>query len=104
MSNVTLVVLFIIVAAFGGGVTVLAWALFKENSQLKEKLAIAQDNHRRNSQIAREYQVLADKLEEERDDLHLHCHLLQQELKMAEEEIQRLRTSSANGWKDAGEK
>jgi chromosome segregation ATPase len=70
--------------------SVAVWALAKQNEYLKAEVQF----------LGEEYNKVAEK----RDDLHLFNHILQGELKIAEERNAFLETSAANGWKDAGDK
>ena len=79
MSNEFVVLLSIVVAILGGGCATWVIALLKQNEYLKAEVQflgeeynkvaeardLAKENHRRNGQIAREYQVLCGDLEEE---------------------------------------
>lgn len=102
MSNVT-VVLFVL-SILGAGACIFALTLFKENKALKAKLALSQENHRRNADILREYQVLCGDLEEECDDRRMFMGLMEADLGKLVARNAFLETSAANGWKDAAEK
>ena len=104
MSNEFVVFLAIFVSALGGGACTLALALLKQNSQLKEELALSKENHRRNGDIAREYQVKCGELEEESDDRRMLMHHMEGDIKQMEARNAKLETSAKNGWKDAAEK
>lgn len=104
MSNEFVVLLSIVVAILGGGCATWVIALLKQNEYLKAEVQflgeeynkvaeardLAKENHRRNGQIAREYQVLCGDLEEEIQTLKARNAFLE--------------TSAANGWKDAADK
>lgn len=104
MSNEFVVLLSIVVAAIGGGMSVACYFLAKQNEYLRAEVQflgeeynkvaeardLAKENHRRNGQIAREYQVLCGDLEEEIETLKARNAFLE--------------TSAANGWKDAADK
>jgi hypothetical protein len=108
MSNEFVVLLAIVVAALGGGMSVACYFLAKQNEYLKEEsnllaqdfgklveeLALAKENHIRNGEIAKEYQILCGDLEEECDDRRMFMGLLQADIEQLNSELQALKARS----------
>lgn len=96
MSNLAFVVAFIVFALGGVGLTALVASISLNNkfkreiAELEAELGLSKENHIRNGQIAKEYQVL--------------CGDLQEKIEALEARNAFLETSAANGWKDAADK